>query len=183
MTAARDCAVASPGAKRRGRVVPIAVVVGLGLLLGACGFRPLYGSRGATADNSEKLAQVEIGVIDDRRGQQLRNLLIDRFYGSTRPTRPAYRLETVLRLEKGGVGLQKDATTTRYKMTVSANYQMTDLTTQQVVFRSASESVVNYNVLQAQFATFATEQDAIDRGLEQLGDEITTRVALFLDRS
>src|SRR3954452_14938620 len=66
------------------------------LLLAGCGFRPLYGSGAIVRDRGEpgtvSLSDVQIEPIPNRRGQELRNRLIDRFYGDGRPASPTYAL-------------------------------------------------------------------------------------------
>lgn len=178
-------AAATPSRRAVGRWL-----VSLALLAGGCGFHPLYGepapAPGQTQGKSDvgtRLGQVEIAVISDRIGQELRNRLVDRFYVGDRPVSPVWRLNVTLWASKGGVGIQKDATATRYKLVVTATYSLLDFKANKRVFETRSQSVVYYNVLTAQFASFASEQDAYERAVEDLSEQITSRVALFVDRA
>lgn len=160
----------------------LAVLAPVVLGTAGCGFQPLYGDHGAQAGVSEKLGQVEIATIPNRYGQQLRNLLIDRFYEQARPGNPRYRLDTALEASEQKLALQKDATAVRAQLLVNAPYRLTDTQTGRVVFQSTARSMVSYNVLEQHYAGLATVDNAYDRALLDISNDITTRVAMFLGR-
>jgi len=167
-----------PGRRAFGRWL-----VASALLVSGCGFHPLYGEKEVKGDVATGLTLVDIANIGDRIGQELRNRLIDRFYRSGRPASPRWRLQTSLSATRTSVGIQSNSNATRYKLMVTANYSLIDLATNKQVFVTSSQSIVYYNVLTAQFASFASEQDAYQRAVDDLGEQITTRVALFVDRA
>lgn len=152
-------------------------------VLSACGFSPVYGvaSRPDGAVG-QALANVQIDPIADRNGQVLRNNLIDRFYGEGRPSSPRYRLAVALAATEEELGIQKDATATRARLRLQASYELIDSNSGQVVYRTFSRSVISYNLLDSQFAVLATKQDAYDRGLTELADDIRARLALYFAR-
>lgn len=163
-----------------------AALLALALPLAAgCGFKPVYGSlfqAGQAGPTSELLNQVAIDPIADRSGQVLRNLLIDRFYLDGRPMNPAYRLAIRLSATEEELGIQPDATATRARLRLVANYELIDVASGQPVYRSFSRTIVSYNILEAQYSTLASEQDALERGLSELSEDIRTRLALFFTR-
>ena len=146
-----------------------------------CGIQPLYGGSGPNSV-AGKLEQVEIGSIPDRYGQQLRNLLIDRFYQDGRPGNPRYRLDTVLTATEQKLALQKDATAVRAQLLVNAPYRLIDTATGKVVFQSNARSYVSYNILEQQYAGLATVDNAYDRAILEISNDITSRVSMFLGR-
>ncbi|ACI99932.1 LPS assembly lipoprotein LptE [Rhodospirillum centenum] len=155
--------------------------------LAACGFKPVYGARSASAVGSGapasvQLNQVFIDPLPDRSGQVLRNKLIDRFYHEGRPSDPAYRLAIQLAAQEEDLGIRQDATATRARLRLVASYELIDNRTGQPVYRTFSRAIISYNLLEAQYATLVAQQDAYDRGLTQLADEIQTRLALFFAR-
>jgi LPS-assembly lipoprotein len=160
-----------------------ALAVGIALLaaLPGCGFQPLYGTHAGQPAAGEQLANVAIDVIPDRNGQVLRNLLIDRFYRDGRPAAPSYRLAVQLQAFEENLGIRPDATATRARLRLFANYQLID-NAGKVAFRASSRSIVSYDILDAQYATLAGQQDAYQRGLTELSDEIRTRLALHFTR-
>ncbi|MGF7174567.1 LPS assembly lipoprotein LptE [Azospirillum doebereinerae] len=148
----------------------------------ACGFQPLYGDRGVGAGAAEKLNSVEIASIPDREGQKLRNLLIDRFYESSRPGNPRYRLDVVLTATEQKLALQKDASAVRAQLLVNAPYRLTDTADGKVVFASSARSMISYNILEQHYAGVLTVENAYDRALQEISNDITTRVAMHLGR-
>ena len=152
------------------------------LLLGACGFRPMMGDSGADGAVAKGLATVEIAEIKDRSGQKLRNQLIDRFYREQRPTAPDYRLEVVLQAGEQSLAIEKDATASRAQWTASATYRLVHIGSGKIVLRGAARSVPGYNINNYQWASFVSQESALERGIEYVSDEIKTRVALYFAR-
>lgn len=162
-----------------------ALLLGAGaLLLGlpACGFRPVYGRRGVAASVADQLNRTEIAPLADRTGQILRNELIDRFYLAGRPADPAYRLDLSLFAVERELGIQEDDVATRVQLALTAQYRLSDRATGEVLFSGESSTLVFYNILDAQFATLVAEEDAFERGLTTLADDITTRISLYFTR-
>jgi len=167
------------------------LVAGAGLLalapaLAGCGFQPLYGSGGSAgtgrAEANAALMQVDIATIPERRGQQLRNLLIDRFYETGRPERSRYRLDASFQAGEQKLAVRKDASAERAQLAMTAQYRLVDATTGKSVFNASSRSFVSYNVPDDQFAALSLTDSAYQRGLEQIADDITVRVAMFLSK-
>lgn len=160
-----------------------ALALGLSAMsLSGCGFQPLYGGKGVGAEAADRLMEVDIASIPNREGQKLRNLLIDNFYPSERPSNPRYRLDVSVSASEQKLALQKDATAVRAQLLVNAPYRLTDTRTGQVVFQSSSRSMISYNTLEQHYAAIVTVQSAYDRALEDISNDITTRVAMYLGR-
>lgn len=167
------------------------LVAGAGVLalapaLAGCGFQPLYGTHagsgtGRTEANAA-LMQVAIATIPERRGQQLRNLLIDRFYESGRPDHSRYRLEASFSAGEQKLAVRKDASAERAQLVMTAQYRLVDTTSGKPAFSASSRSFVSYNVPNDQFAAMALVDSAYQRGLDQIADDITLRVAMFLSK-
>lgn len=172
---------ARPTARPASRLALLALVL-LGPALAGCGFRPVYGNYSAVAMSGADLGQVAIEPIGDRNGQVLRNLLIDRFYADGRPADPSHRLQIRLAATTEDLGIRRDATATRARLRLVADYELLDTSTGQTAYRSFSRAVVSYNLLEAQYATLVAEQDAYERGLTELAEDIRTRIALFFTR-
>ncbi len=154
--------------------------------LGGCGFKPVYGTASSAAvapeGSAAALSNVSVDIIPDRTGQVLRNLLIDRFYQDGRPQQPAYRLAVGLTAAREDLGIRKDATATRARLRLVADYQLIDVRTGQTLYRTFSRSIVSFNLLEAQYATLVAEEDAYDRALTELAEDIRTRLALYFQR-
>ncbi len=150
------------------------------LALGACGFKPLYGDNGI----SRAYSTVEIGNIPDRDGQFLRNLLMDRLYAESPLHDPRYLL-VVYNLDKRlvGLGIRKDATSTRGLLEMKATLRLIDKSTgEEVLTRSISASG-GYNRLDDRYATLVSEIDRTELVLKELSSVIMTELDLHFQRT
>jgi len=98
------------------------------LALGACGLKPLYGTNSVGTAMSDRLGQVNVGIIGDRSGQILRTELIRSLNPQGRPAQPAYDLGVTLAESQQDVNLISDLTTTRKNLTLTASFVLTDAT-------------------------------------------------------
>ena len=147
-------------------------------LLPGCGYQPLYGANSPAA---QQLPLVQINNIPDRLGQQLRNSLIDRFYRDGRPASPEYTLDISLVPSVYKLGIALDDSATRAELNLSANYTLRNMQGA-AVFTGTTTAVTNFNILRSQYATLIGEQDAYDRSVAQVSEDITRRVSLFFNR-
>lgn len=156
-----------------------ALLLLLALLLPACGFQPLYGEGLRPAER--QLADVQIANIEGRTGQQLRLLLTDRFYGAhAQDPAPRYRLVVDLAIAKQELGIRRDDIATRARLLLMGTFRLESLSGTAPPFKGSERSAVSYNILIDPYATSAAEQNATERGIAQLADNITSRIALYL---
>lgn len=155
------------------------------LSINACGFEPLYNKKPSSDAVNDDLAHVEILTLkdkvyhNDRLGQVLKNLLLDRFNPYGRPERPFYKLDVKLTYNKTQLGFKIVDEATRAKLTLNAEYVLSESKTKAVLFRGKSRSINSYNIISSDFATLSAEKNAMDRATRELADEITLRVSTF----
>lgn len=154
-------------------------LVSLLSVLSACGFSPIYGTHGG-ADKPviEALNAVQIENIPDRNGQMLKNKLMDRMYAQGRPQSPTARLTVSLSTSETSLGVQKDATTTRSQLMIAASFDLTD-TSGRLLHRGAARSTVGYSKLDAQYGTLASQKNAYERGINEVGEQIVNNLSLY----
>ncbi len=159
-----------------------AVAAGLlAVALVACGFQPIYTQQDDRSNAAVELQKVQINLIQDRMGQKLHNALLDRLNPRGRPGNPEYFLNVTLRTSKVSLGIQRDDTSTRAKLTIIATYSLNDKNNERL-FKSISRSVSGYNIVDSDYATQSAEFDAIDRSLRVISEDIRTRLAVFLSQ-
>ncbi len=152
--------------------------------LGGCGFQPLYGqAKGSPVATVDDLALIRIKPLIDRTGQQMHNLLRDRLNPRGQPTRHAYVLTVTVNESTRELGVEIDETATRSNLSLSASFSLTLASSGQVLTFGTSVSVNSYNILSNEFATFSAEQDARERGLREIADDIKVRLAIFFQRA
>lgn len=154
------------------------LICALCLFLADCGFSPIYGSVSGSKAVETSLNNVAIDPIPDRQGQMLRNHLIDRMYFSGRPSHPEAALHVALRSTLSDLGIQKDATTTRSQLSMWADYSLTSPDGKELL-KGTAHSVVGYNKLSAQYGTLAAEENAYDRVVNEIGEQIVNRLSLY----
>jgi LPS-assembly lipoprotein len=150
------------------------------LMVAACGFRPLYGTRGASSVSAAELAAIQIDPIANREGQLVRNNLLDKLQPQGPAAKPLYRLAVSLTILRENLGVRIDETATRANLTMAAGYSLVDLASGERIMSGNSRTVSSYNILDSDFATVISENDAIRRTAADLSEEIKTRVAIFL---
>ncbi|NQU55973.1 MAG: hypothetical protein HQ513_01985, partial [Rhodospirillales bacterium] len=164
----------------------------LAVLLGACGFRPLYGKHGAGVLPAEEyLARIEIQQLKDRVGQQLRNNLLSRLSPRGSSGKPLYSLGVNVSESITSLGVKKSAVVTRGNLMILANYSLTFLRGAVIDTEESAESkqggltsgtvlsTSSYDIPQAQYAASAALKDARTRAVKEISDEIRTRLAAY----
>lgn len=157
-------------------------LVGL-LLLGACGFRPLYGERSHAPAVGAQLAAVEIAPIDDRLGQMVRNHLLDAMNPRGVSQAPLYRLEVALSPARENLAFREDEVTTRVNLRVSANYILRPARADEVLTQGSARVIASYNVTRQEYATLVADRDAQARAAREIADEIVSRLAVWFERA
>jgi len=145
-----------------------------------CGFRPLYGERSAASVTAPELAAIQIDTIPNREGQLVRNNLLDKMQPRGLAAKPLYRLSVGISIARENFGIRTDETATRGSLTMSAGYRLTEIASGELLMSGNSRAVSSYNILDSDFATVISENDAIRRTAVDLSEEIKTRVAIFL---
>lgn len=156
------------------------------LLLSACGFSPVYGTYNDSASKiktSTFLSNIKIEPLPDRKGQYLRNALIDRFYKNGYPKNPKYQLSIgTLNEKKTAFDITIESEATRYQLKISTNLNLKDLKTNNIILKRNIYSVSSYNVLTSEFTTRVSEQNAREAILNDLARQIEQQIALYLNR-
>lgn len=148
----------------------------------ACGFKPLYGSH-ASAVNREMLSRVRVAPLADRGGQLLYTHLAKSIHPRGTARDPTWELDINLKERIENLGIRKDETATRANLVLEADFRLKDLRTGKVAFKGRSVMTNSYNILDARFGTIASERNARLQATRALGDNIATRVAIFLSQA
>lgn len=152
--------------------------------LTACGFEPMYGTHAGGGQETlqglpANLGQIDIAVIPNREGQILRNDLIDRFYKTGYPTNPAYRLVVSPLVEKlTELDITKSSEATRAQLRLKSHMVLTD-PQGKVLFTRDLQTVTSYNVLNSEFATRVTEDNARQNAIHELARQIELNLSLY----
>lgn len=162
------------------KIHSFARLVPLLCLLTACGFHTVYGTRSSDAGTPVAVALNEVAIdnIADRQGQILRNLLIDKMYGKGRPSLPNYTLSIKLRSTEEDLGILANAIATRSLMNTYGDYELKDLKGKSLMHGTA-HSTTSYDKLNDQYGTLAAREDARQRTINEVSEQIVNRLSLY----
>ena len=153
------------------------VLLVLVTLLSGCGFRPLYlkGKQNPQPD----LTAIEIRPIVDRKGQILRNLLLDQLTPKGPSAHPAYVLDVTVDFSLTSLGIRRNDRATRALMKVTATYSLHRKQDEAQLFSSTSQASSGYDILDSDFATLVAEKDALQHSLETIAQDIKLRLSFL----
>jgi len=167
------------GSKMVSRFGPLAIV--LALLLGGCGFHPLYAER-ADGGFDADLAAIKVGTISDRLGQELTLSLRDGLnpHGVKVPAR--YVLDVTLLPTRNDLAIRSDGTASRTQMMIVANFRLKEITTDRTVLQGTTRTAVSFDALTDEYANVVARQNAQERSLQDISDDIRARLVAYVNR-
>lgn len=152
--------------------------------LPACGFTPLYGTQSPGGDDVRaSFDSIHIAVINDREGQALRNMLMDKLYSSGRPADPVYNLEIAPLSQKiTDLDITKSADATRAQLRLDTAMVLRNNRSGEVLLERELTAITSYNVLDSRYTTRVSEQYARESALGELAEQIERNLALYFNR-
>lgn len=153
--------------------------------LSACGFTPVHGTKKASNTAGSKLETIQVEIANrDRTGQLFHIALEDALHPANHYPAPKYKLTSTLEEIKQPIIIERDASITRYNLILRAKYSLVNITTGEDIIRNKlSQRISSYNVSDSDFATFAADREARERGLEELARTISMElIGLLQDK-
>ena len=149
------------------------VIAGLSLLLlGACGFQPMYAPPGGRP----AIGPVQVAEIEGKAGHVLRTEL-DRILGVENGGGTPSLLEITLSEQVTPLGIRRDESATRAELRIIANYVLTPPNNAEVM-RGSVVTTVNYDIPTAAFGEIAAQDDARERAAESMAQRFRAELAL-----
>lgn len=142
----------------------------LALLLGACGFRPIYAEPANGGAPLNQLVAIRSVAAPDEILGLITGALNDRIVLREGQS-PKYDLYVEARESAERLAVQIDATVTRYNYRLIASYTLIDLETGK---RAAGRvrAVTSYNIVSSQYSTLFAEKTAQKKAARLLAEEI-----------
>jgi LPS-assembly lipoprotein len=153
----------------------------LALLLGGCGFHPLYADHTKSGFDAD-LAAIKVNTIQDRLGQELALSLRDGLNPTGIRVAPRYALDVKLVAERNDLGIRKDATSSRTQMMIIADFQLKELATDRTVLQGKTRTAVSFDSQTDEYANAVARQSAQERSLRDLSDDIRMRLAVYVSQ-
>jgi LPS-assembly lipoprotein len=149
------------------------------LPLGGCGFHPLYGGQPAFSGDPT-LATIAVLPIEDRIGQILEDSLREQFNPLGLSVKPHYLLKVTLTVARTDLGIQLNATSLRSRLTLLANFTMTEAGKNAPFYTDHTSAVTSFNLPDNAYAATVAEDHARAQAADDLSQDIATRITLFL---
>jgi LPS-assembly lipoprotein len=167
------------------RALAACAIAGALTSLTGCGFHPLYGRDSASHQPAmaAQFASIQIGVIPDRLGQKMRNLLIDSLHGGGGSNDPHYFLTMTVKEAVIDLGLQENSTSTRGQVRLTVEYFLEDKLSGKTLLKETLRTSAGYNILINQFSSLLSQDDAENQGLQQISDQMTEHMALYFQKN
>ena len=156
------------------------IVAAPAALLG-CGWQPLYADP-ETGPASEELRAIKVAPIPERIGQRLEIALRNSFNPGGEPTPPRYLLSTTLVTALGNLGIQSQGLATLGQVDVYATYKLTGLQNNATLLTNTVHVANSFDLNPNEYSTVVGEDDARNRCVAELDQEIVTRLTLFMQR-
>lgn len=151
------------------------------VLLGACGFQPLYGKHAAGSAPGE-FAKIRVLPIKDRIGQILHNHLLTALNPRGRPGNPQYLLETKIKESFSSLGVRKSGFATRANLRTTAEFILRGTGGGKHLFKAKSTITVSYNILDSEFATLSAKKDAQARAVREISEDMRVRLGAYFSQ-
>ena len=157
-------------------------VASLIIFLTSCGgFQPLYKKTDSTSLNIPKqFEKIKIALIKDRKGQILRNHLLDIFNPKGQPKDPEYLLRIELKESVYQTATKRDATFTRSNITNRAEFRLDIIEARQTVLSSMSHTTSSFDLIQDDLANTQALIASRDANLRILSQRIASRIAFAI---
>ena len=149
-----------------------AVLAGLGLA--ACGFTPLYATRGLAAG----MSSIEVKVPHGRLAFLLSESLDDDL-ARDRDKPAIYRLDLAVTSRVFARGLNLDETAAYYEDHVTVDYRLVEIATGRVLKTGTQPVEVTYAATNIPYAGIAAQEDAQKRAADQAADRIRTDLGIY----
>lgn len=159
------------------------VVIGMSLMLSACGFRPLYGDNGVEASTYGDLGGISVSAPNTSVGRALKFDLLDTLNDNgDQPASPLYALTLKPQSYSLNVAVQQDATVTRRNLVLVVPFILRDIATGKILYNSTARARSSYNRVDSEFANLSATADAEKRTAQAVAADIKTQISVYFDR-
>jgi hypothetical protein len=157
------------------------LAAGVSLMPVGCGWEPLYGDI-ETEPASAELRAIKVDPIAERIGQRLAIALRNSLNPTGEPTTQRYQLSTTLTTYLSNLGIQSQGLATLGQIDAYATYKLVELKTGSVLLTNTVHVANSFDLNPNQYSTIVGEDDACNRSVAELDQEIVTRLTAFLQR-
>jgi LPS-assembly lipoprotein len=159
----------------------VALIAAAPAALAGCGWQPLYADP-ETGPASEELRAIKVNPIPERIGQRLEIALRNSLNPSGEPTSSRYVLSTTLISVLGNLGIQSQGLATLGQIDAYATFTLVDLQNHATLLTNTVHVANSFDLNPNLYSTIVGEDDARNRCVAELDQEIVTRLTMFMQR-
>ena len=159
--------------------IPRILVISAALLVAACGFEPVYGTRLDGSSTSSELASVAVVQQPTRLGQLIRNELLSTIAPAGQQEAQAYVLELLPHAAEEVVIRDFDTGVLRRSFRVEAAFRLTEPGTGGELYSGRTFAQASYDRTGTPFADMRARIAAEERAAREVGADIATRLAAY----
>ena len=159
----------------------VALIAAAPTVLPGCGWAPLYADPEA-GPASEELRAIKVSPIPERIGQRLEIALRNSLNPSGEAISPRYLLTTSLISVLGNLGIQSQGLATLGQIDTFATVTLVDLQNNATLLTNTVHVANSFDLNPNQYSTIVGEDDARNRTVAELDQEIVTRLTMFMQR-
>ena len=162
------------------------LIISLIIFLTSCGggYQPLYKkTNSSNIDIPKQFQKIKISIIEDRKGQILRNYLLDILNPKGQPKKPKYLLKTQLTESIQQAGKKADGTYTRSNLTNRTNIHFDDANTRQTLFKGMHRTTSSFDLIDDDLANRQALIGSRDANLRALSQKIAASIAIAIFNS
>lgn len=155
-------------------------------LLSGCGFAPLHAPQGTFSSQAPLRAMdVELNTAsaDKVTGERVNYLLRQKLTDRMASGQSDYALSITSRLSRTALGVTADDVTSRYDLSLSANYVLINALTKEVLGRETLYAVSTFNVPADPYGRVSAQNDAEDRVASDISDQLVFKLARHLNNA
>ncbi len=155
------------------------LAMGLVLILSACQFQPLHGNNSVVSGSTD-LSAVEVSQVNTRVAQQLRNHLVFLMTGGFPSDQKTYEAKLRVTWINNQLAAISDPTvqdTTAGTVTVTAGYDLIDLSTGKTVATGSRVASASYDRTGQVFANERAVRDAENRAAKEAAEALRLAIA------
>lgn len=145
-------------------------------LIASCGFKPMLAKNSGGEQDLESIKLFKVEGPNQPRIERL----ISEGLGDDFGISPIYNLTIKVKNEFTAGGTLKDSISTRYKVKVTFDYQLTEIETQEVIDVGSIYLYSSYDVGESEFANYIAERYTNDNIIKELCEELKNRLILVL---
>jgi LPS-assembly lipoprotein len=161
------------------RRIPRILALSACLLVAACGFEPVYGTRLDGSSTSRELASVAVVQQSTRLGQLIRNELLSTIAPAGQQEAQAYVLELLPQAAEEVVIRDFDTGVLRRSFRVEAVFRLTEPGSAGELYSGRTFAQASYDRTGTPFADMRARIEAEERAAKEIGSDIATRLAAY----